>query len=170
MGVERIPSCLFVCIEKQQLLHFHGEELVTTYAISTSKRPPSNQENSFGTPLGLHCVAEKIGDGVPIGGVFKARVYTGQHYKDYPIQDPDEDELLITTRILRLHGLEIGKNSGPGCDTYERYVYIHGTNREEAIGTPQSHGCILLKNDDMLALYESVAEKTLVWIEDGKKN
>lgn len=98
-----------------------------------------------------------------MGGVFQSRIYTHKHYETYPTKEPDQ--LLITTRILRLKGLEPGKNADGTCDSYQRYIYIHGTNREHAIGTPQSHGCILLKNRDMLTLYAAVSEQSLLWIE-----
>lgn len=71
---------------------------------------------------------------------------------------------LITTRILRLRGLETGYNAGQGCDSYERYVYIHGTNHEDRIGEPFSGGCVELRNAEMLELFDAVREGDLVWI------
>lgn len=72
---------------------------------------------------------------------------------------------LITTRILWLRGLEPGVNSGPGIDTHDRYIYIHGTNHEERLGAPDSHGCVLLSNDEVIELFEQVPSGTLVMIE-----
>src|SRR5690606_32351873 len=68
---------------------------------------------------------------------------------------------LVTTRILRLRGLEPGKNSGENCDTYDRYIYIHGTNHEDRIGTPDTAGCIVLRNAEVITLYNSTPEGSL---------
>ena len=72
---------------------------------------------------------------------------------------------MILTRILRLRGLEPGINSGPGIDSWERYIYIHGTNHEELIGTPISHGCVCMRNRDIIELYDSIQEETIVVID-----
>jgi UDP-N-acetylmuramate--alanine ligase len=69
------------------------------------------------------------------------------------------------TRILRLEGLEEGINKGPGVDSFERYIYIHGTGREDLIGTPLSHGCVCLRNLDIIRLFGMVKESTLVYID-----
>ena len=131
----------------------HGE-LVKSYAISTSKRPPSNLKDSLGTPRGLHEIAERIGAGQPPGMVFKSRVPTGRHYNEYP--DEAVNDNLITGRILWLRGLEAGVNLGGNVDTYARYVYIHGTNHEARIGEPLSSGCVLMRNLDIVELSEIV--------------
>lgn len=153
---------LYVKISEQKLYVYFRGVLEKVYPVSTSRRPPSCVENSLGTPLGLHCIAEKIGDGAPLGMVFKGRVPQGTPYMQLP---PEESQAnLITTRILWLRGLE-PENSGPGCDTYSRYVYIHGTNQEDQIGTPNSHGCVLLRNQDVIELFDRVPTGTLVLIE-----
>ena len=95
--------------------------------------------------------------------VFISRKPTGKCYTDY--EHPEEPQNLITTRILRLRGLEAGINQGPKCDTYDRYVYIHGTNREASIGRPASAGCILMRNQEVIELYEQVASGSLILIE-----
>ena len=138
-------------------------ELVKSYAISTSKRPPSNVKNSLGTPRGLHEIAERIGAGQPPGMVFKSRIPTGKHYCEFA-GAPGEDNL-ITGRILWLRGLEPGVNRGGNVDTYERYVYVHGTNHEDRIGEPLSSGCVLMRNLDIVELYEEVRAGDHVWIE-----
>ena len=132
------------------------------FAISTSKNPPSCEADSYGTPLGLHALADKIGDGEPLGMVFKGRVPTGQHFAEFP--EEEQGRNLITTRIIRLRGLEAGKNSGQGCDSYERYVYIHGTNHEDRIGEPFSGGCVELRNTEVVELFDAVSEGDHVWI------
>ena len=145
---------------------FRGGELVRSYVVSTSKRPPCNVKNSLGTPRGLHEIAERIGAGQPPGMVFKSRVPTGRHYNEYPLDEAGNPPDLITARILWLRGLEPGVNQGGDVDTYERYVYIHGTNHEERIGQPLSSGCVLLRNIELVELYEDVRAGDLVWIVD----
>lgn len=154
---------LYVRIGEQKLYHLVKDQYFTSYSISTSKHPPSCKVNSFGTPIGLHFIKEKIGNNVPSRTVFKGRVSTQRHFLEYTKEEQREN--LITTRIFRLQGLENGKNAGIGCDSYQRYIYIHGTNHESHIGTPQSKGCILLTNNDVIQLYEKVPCKSLVWIE-----
>jgi len=135
---------------------------VKSWGISTSKRPPSNVKDSLGTPRGLHEIAERIGAGQPPGMVFKSRVPIGRHYGELP--DAAVNDNLITSRILWLRGLEAGVNRGGNVDTYERYVYIHGTNQEQLIGTPASHGCIRLRNADMITLHDMIPAGTPVEI------
>jgi len=96
--------------------------------------------------------------------VFESRVPTGQHYTEFSAADDNDN--LITSRILWLRGLEAGLNRGGDCDTYERYVYIHGTNHETRLGEPLSAGCVLMRNLDIVTLYEEVRVGDLVWISD----
>lgn len=167
----RKPSArsIVVSIGKQLMGFYRDEQLVKSYVISTSLRPPSNVKNSLGTPRGLHEIAERIGAGAPPGIVFRSRINTGRHFSEL---DADEQaKNLITTRILWLRGLEPGVNAGTNAtgesvDTYDRYVYIHGTNHEEKIGTPASSGCVQMRNLDIIELYDEVRAGDLVWIED----
>jgi len=133
-----------------------------TFAVSTSTRPPSCVEDSEGTPTGLHEIVDLIGDGEPRGTVFRGRVSVGRRYWEEPAEEQKKN--LITTRILRLRGMEPGINLGKGVDTYDRYVYIHGTNHEERLGHPASGGCILLSNQDIEELFDSVDIGSLVMI------
>lgn len=150
-------------------MFFQDCALQKSHVISTSLRPPSNVKGSLGTPRGLHAIAEKHGAGTPPGIVFKARVSTGRHFREFdPAQQTDN---LITSRILWLRGLEPGVNAGTNAagevvDTYGRYVYIHGTNHEERLGTPFSGGCIEMHNLEIVALFEQVRVGDVVWIED----
>jgi hypothetical protein len=159
-----IPTnrCLFVSITDQSMAVLENGKLVREYVISTSKNPPSCVADSFGTPSGLHAIADKIGTDAPAGMVFKGRVATGKLFSEVSAQDAAGS--LITSRILRMRGLEPGKNSGDGCDTYDRYVYIHGTNHEELIGQPASAGCVQLRNREMIELFDQVESGDLVWI------
>jgi hypothetical protein len=165
LGIKPGERLLAVRISTATMQFFRGGELVRSYVISTSKRPPSNVKNSLGTPRGLHEIAERIGAGQPPGMVFKARVPTGRHYVEALQREPDNDNL-VTSRILWLRGLEPGVNRGGDVDTYERYVYIHGTNHDDRIGEPLSAGCVLMRNLDIIALYEEVRAGDHVWIAD----
>lgn len=161
-GIAPTRVMLTASIANQRLYLWENRECTKVYTISTSEKEPSNVENSFGTPRGLHRIAKKIGDREPLGMVFKGRKPVGQTYWDY--LKPPEEKNLITTRILWLEGLEAGVNQGPGVDSFNRYIYIHGTDREHLIGTPISSGCLLLKNNEMLELFNATEEGSLVFI------
>ena len=164
LGRKSAARVIIVSIGRQRL-DFHAEEtLVKTYLVSTSLRPPSNLKDSLGTPRGLHEIAEKIGAGQPPGIVFQSRVASGRHFSELSTEENAQN--LITTRILWLRGLEPGHNAGGNVDTHARYVYIHGTNREDRLGTPASGGCVLMGNVDIAEFYEQVRVGDLVWIED----
>ena len=165
LGIKPGERLLAVRISTATLQFYQRGELVKSYGVSTSKRPPSNLKDSLGTPRGLHEIAERIGAGQPPGMVFKSRVPTGRHYFEMLEREPDNDNL-ITSRILWLRGLEPSVNRGGNVDTYERYVYIHGTNHEDRIGEPLSAGCVLMRNQEIVELYEQVRTGDLVWIAD----
>ncbi len=149
----------------QQLLGFYRDEaLIQSYIISTSLRPPSNRKDSRGTPRGLHEIAERIGAGALPGTVFKGRVNLGQHFNELSVEEHTKN--LITSRILWLRGREPGVNAGGEVDSYERYIYMHGTNHEEKLGTPFSGGCIEMRNLEIIALFEEIRAGDLIWIED----
>jgi hypothetical protein len=154
LGIKPSDRLLLVRISTATLQFYQRGVLVRSYPISTSKRPPSNVKHSLGTPRGLHEIAERIGAGQPPGMVFKARVCTGHHFSE--ISDAASQDNLITSRILWLRGLETGVNRGGEVDTYDRYIYIHGTNHESRIGEPISAGCVLMRNMDILELYEQL--------------
>jgi hypothetical protein len=164
LGIKPGERVLAVRIGTATLQFLRNGALVKSYVVSTSKRPPSNIKNSLGTPRGLHEIAERIGAGQPTGVVFKGRKPTGQHFSEIP--DASENTNLITSRILWLRGLEPGVNRGGDVDTYERYVYIHGTNQEARLGDPISAGCVLMRNLDVIELYEEMRTGDLVWIAD----
>ncbi|MEM7671802.1 MAG: L,D-transpeptidase [Verrucomicrobiota bacterium] len=159
---QEIPQdILWVSIPEQRLRHYHNQDLENVYTISTSKAPPSCIENSFGTPTGMHIVADKIGEGANAGTIFESRVPT-RHVSDL---SPDEQRKnYVTTRIMRMRGLEPGHNAGPGRDTYDRYVYIHGTNHPERIGKPFSGGCVELKDSDVILLFSKIDTGAIVAI------
>jgi hypothetical protein len=156
---------LCVSISRQRLTHYRHGRAVAEYVVSTSRNPPSCLEDSLGTPTGLHRVAEKIGADAPAGTVFKGRVSQGLTFSEMPAADGMKN--LTTSRILWLEGQEEGVNRGPGRDSKARYIYIHGTNQEAHLGRPNSHGCVLLGNCDVIALFDAVPAGTLVWIGDA---
>jgi lipoprotein-anchoring transpeptidase ErfK/SrfK len=162
LGIKPSARTLLVRIGASTLQFYQDDKLVKSYVISTSKRPPSNVKNSLGTPRGLHEIAERIGAGQPAGMVFSSRLPTGQHFSEMA----ESADNLITSRILWLRGLEPGVNQGGEVDTYERYVYIHGTSREDRIGERQSAGCVLMRNIDVIELYEEVRPGDQVLIVD----
>lgn len=164
LGIKPADRLLFVRIGTATLQFYRKGVLVKSYAVSTSKRPPSNVKNSLGTPRGLHEIAERIGAGQPPGMVFSSRIPTGRHFSELP--EPDQQRQLITSRILWLRGLEPGVNLGGDVDTYDRYIYLHGTNHESRIGQPMSAGCIELRNLDIIELYEEVRRGDHVLIVD----
>ena len=130
--------------------------------MSSSKQPPSCIENSLGTPWGLHKVIEKIGNNEKKGMVFEGRVPIGLTADQCSTEKQKSN--LITSRILRIDGLEPGVNSGGDVDTFKRYVYIHGTNHEDKIGTPSSSGCLQMTNDDVIELFDNILVGTHLFI------
>lgn len=164
LGIKPAERVLVVRISTATLQFYRAGVLVKSYPISTSKRPPSNVKGSLGTPRGLHEIAERIGAGQPPGTVFKSRVATGHHFSE--LRDGPTQDNLITSRILWLRGLEPGVNRGGDVDSYNRYIYIHGTNHEARIGEPLSAGCVLMRNLDILELFEEVRAGDHVLIMD----
>jgi len=165
LGIKPATRLLAVHIGAQTLQLLEAGRLVRAWPVSTSRRPPSTVADSLGTPTGLHEIAERIGAGAPPGMVFKGRVPTGRHYHEYPAAEQARTNF-ITTRILWLRGLEPGHNAGPGVDSHARYIYFHGTNHEDRIGTPASGGCVQLRNIDMIELFEAVRAGDWVLIGD----
>ncbi len=147
-------------VETQTLFICRNEKVVERYDASTSRFGVGIREGSFKTPPGVHRIKEKIGSNAPIGRIFKNRADTGVDWDGV-----STEENLILTRILRLEGLEEGINKGSGVDSDERCIYIHGTNREDLVGTPLSHGCIALRNRDVVRLFEVAQEGMCVYID-----
>lgn len=148
------PCSLRVDIPSQTLTWMRGAER-RVFPVSTSRQGVGFDEGSLKTPTGRFRVSEKFGDGEPLGAVFRSRVPIGQTAA--PGEAPAED--LILTRILWLDGLD-----PQNANTRERFIYIHGTNREDLIGQPASHGCIRMRNEDVAALYNLTPPGTPVEI------
>ena len=163
---KRTDDVLIVVLGEKIMQHWHGEELVSQLPVSHSRRPLSCQQDSLGTPWGLHEVAEKHGGDQPAGMVFKGRKPTGQRWQDLPAND---QTCLVTTRILRLRGLEPGLNYGPGVDSFDRYIYIHGTNHPDKFPENISAGCLTMLDEPLIDLYEKIAEGSHVFILDERR-
>ncbi len=136
-------------------------QFLKVFACSTSRFGVGQVKNSQCTPLGLHCIAEKIGGGQPAVTVFKARQIIGH------TSQPEFADAKITTRILWLEGLEPGYNRGGAVDSHERYIYIHGTADQSSLGRPATHGCVHVADKDLIPLFELLPSGTLVWIGQG---
>jgi hypothetical protein len=162
---EKNDVCLIASINNQRLYILQNDRVKNEYPISTSSLGVGSEAGSNRTPLGVHQVAQKFGDGAVIGAIFKARQNTGELARIYS-DSTNVDEDLVTTRILWLKGLEPGLNQGPSIDSYRRYIYIHGTNEEGLIGQPASHGCIRMKNKDVVELYNLTPRGALVYLID----
>lgn len=153
-----------VSIADQKLYLMEDGQTLKQYPVSTSVYGIGSEAGSNKTPLGKHKVVSKFGAGAKLGAIFRSRINTGRVAKIYT-DDTDLEEDDVTTRILRLTGLEPGKNQGPGVDSFSRYIYIHGTPEEGLIGRPASHGCIRMRNADVIELFDLVNEGTIVMIE-----
>jgi lipoprotein-anchoring transpeptidase ErfK/SrfK len=143
-----------VSISAQRLDLIDGAQVLRSFPVSTSMFGTGTEAGSFKTPTGKFSIAEKTGDGAAQGAVFRSRVPTGETGGE---ENPDD---LVQTRILWLQGME-----EHNANTRGRYIYIHGTNHEAAIGTPASHGCVRMRNADVAELYELVDNGTEVVIE-----
>jgi lipoprotein-anchoring transpeptidase ErfK/SrfK len=156
---------LDISIGNQQLTLVANDQEIKTYPISTAKNGPGECRGSECTPRGWHSIRAKIGANQPLNSVFIARRPTGEIYSpELALQFPQRDWIL--TRILWLGGLEPGKNRYGQVDSTWRYIYIHGTPDELMDGTPQSHGCVRMKNTDIAELFELVGAGMKVFIHE----
>ena len=160
---EDLDTLLYVDIPSQQMFFIKKGEIVNIYSISSSYYGTGNKVNSLMTPLGKHEIYKKLGENLPENAILKGRVWNGA-IADIIKEPIDTDFDHVTSRILWLDGLEEGKNKGPGIDSRERYIYIHGTAEEGLIGKPASDGCIRMYNKDVIELFDLVDEKAQVWI------
>lgn len=139
----------------QQLLKCHSSSGVRRYAVSTALKGVGERMGSFQTPRGQHVIRAKIGAGCPPGAVFVGRRPTGEIYTpELGLAAPQRDWIL--SRILWLSGREPGRNRGGNVDTLRRFIYIHGSPDEGEFGLPRSHGCIRMRNTDIVELFDLV--------------
>jgi hypothetical protein len=154
---------VLVDTSEQELYLYKKKQLKKIYPISTAIKGEGSQLGSEQTPIGIHQVKEKFGQDAPFASIFVGRQETGKIAKiiHAPI-DYRTDH--VTSRILWLDGLETGKNKGSDVDSYQRFIYIHGTAEEGLIGRKASHGCIRMLNKDVIRLFEQLPTNSLIYI------
>jgi len=155
-----------VSLSRQQLALFGDDgACIRRYPVSTAARGAGELRDSGCTPRGRHVVRAKIGAGMPAGTVFRARRPTGERWSpELAAAQPGRDWIL--SRILWLSGCEPGRNRLGAVDSMRRYIYIHGTGDDQPMGEPRSHGCIRMRNRDIIELFELVAAGTEVLIQE----
>lgn len=155
---------IVISIAQQRLTLFSAGQLLKDYAISTAKNGVGQENGSGCTPLGEHAIRAKIGTNQPMGTVFAGRRPTGEVFSpELAAQYPTRDWIL--TRILWLTGREHGFNRYGPVDTLRRYIYIHGCPDDAPMGVAESHGCIRMRNEEVVELFERVCVSTVVLIE-----
>jgi len=147
---------VFVDVSGQRLALVKDRHVIELWPVSTAQAGLNNKNESGGTPPGLHRIWEMIGEGAALGTIYESRQSTGGIWDSLDNSSHEKD--LILTRILTLDGQEEGLNRGPGVDSRERFIYIHGTNQEDKIGQPVSHGCVRMSNSHIIELFDLVEE------------
>lgn len=157
-------------IASQRLTLTEAGRVTHDYPVSTGLKGYGCEMGSYQTPVGLHRIKLRIGEGLPLGTVFARRRPTGEVFSpDLGESAPARDWIL--TRILWLEGAEPGRNRGGNVDTLRRYVYIHGTPDEGMKNAPSSHGCIRMFNTDIIELFSRVSAGTpVLLVADGLCN
>ncbi|MEN9503219.1 MAG: hypothetical protein RI964_2504 [Pseudomonadota bacterium] len=156
---------VFLVDDSDQRMYWYKDgELMKTYRISTAAKGLGFMPESNQTPSGAHRIASKIGKNAKRGMVFDKLTPTGEIAKIYT-KPQYGVKALVLSRILRLDGLEPGKNKGGRVDTFNRAIYFHGTNKEGNLGVRASHGCIRMNNDEIIDLFDRVSVDTLVYIQ-----
>lgn len=157
---------LCISLAEQRLYAYAAGRLLHDYAISSALNGAGERQGSGCTPRGWHQVRARIGSGLPLGAVLRGRRWTGEIWStQLHEQFPGRDWIL--SRILWLSGLEPGRNRLGEVDTFRRYIYIHGTPDCEPMGQALSHGCIRMRNAELLELFERVPAHCRVLIEEG---
>ncbi|MBP6130245.1 L,D-transpeptidase [Thauera sp.] len=149
----------------RQCLELFGADgaCIRRYAVSTGERGAGERSGSLCTPRGRHRIRARIGAGAPAGAVFRGRRPTGEVWTpEFAAAHPGRDWIL--SRILWLCGEEPGRNRGGEVDTMRRYIYLHGTGDDQPMGVARSHGCVRMRNHDIIELFELVPAGTVVEI------
>ena len=154
---------IIISIKLQNLFLLIDDRIKFTYKISSAKAGIGQLKGSYKTPLGHHTIRAKIGENNPIYSVYEGRRPTGDIWTKNLNEQLSKDDWILT-RIIWLSGKEIGFNRLGDFDSMQRFIYIHGTNEEELLGSPASHGCIRMSNNDILTLYQYVEVGTDVFI------
>ena len=154
-----------ISISDQTLSLFDEDKLVKQYSISTAKNGVGEEMDSECTPRGKHIIIEKIGAGCEANSVFVGRIHTGEIYEP-ALRELQPERDWILTRILWLSGVEAGKNKGQlegvNIDSHARYIYIHGSPDDVAMGQPGSRGCVRMRNPDVIELFDLIEPGTEV--------
>jgi len=157
---------IIVNVKKQELQCWNNEQLKSSYSISTAKNGVGENQGSECTPRGQHIIRAKIGNGAAINSIFVGRRFTNEIFnEDLRKQFPERDWIL--TRILWLSGTELGINRLGNVDTMRRFIYIHGCPDKDLMGQPSSHGCIKMRNSELIELFNKVDVGTFVTIKEG---
>ena len=163
-----IPTedCILIDLARQRLSLYTGGRLELEYPVSTALNGAGELMGSEKTPRGLHRIRARIGAGCEPGTVFVGRRPTGEVYTPALAQRcPERDWIL--SRILWLCGEESGRNRLGRFDSMRRYIYIHGTPDSEPMGEPRSHGCVRMRNQDIIELFDRVPAGLKVRIDEG---
>ncbi len=154
-----------VSIKEQSLTLYDQGKQLKQYSVSTAKNGSGELMDSECTPCGVHFISEKIGEGTEKNSVFVGRLETGEIYES-ALRELHPERDWILTRILWLSGTEEGKNKGHNVDSHDRYIYIHGSPDDVDMGQPGSRGCVRMRNDDIIELFEMIEVGTEVVIDD----
>ena len=159
----KIVKHIDIDVNKQILTLYEDKSVLSSYSISTAKNGVGQQNGSECTPLGNHAIDSKIGDDAAENSVFVGREETGEIFsEELRKTNPERDWIL--TRILWLTGQEEGINRGGEVDTKSRYIYIHGCPDGDSFSIPSSHGCVKMRNKDIVELFKIVDAGTRVFI------
>ena len=155
-----------ISIARQELRLKNADgNTILAASVSTAANGPGEEQDSECTPRGSHYICAKIGAGAPVNAVFVGRRLTGERYSNgFANLHPERDWIL--TRILWLKGNETGRNRGGKVDTQRRYIYIHGAPDNVQMGVPGSRGCVRMRNDDLIRLFDLVEIGTPVQINE----
>jgi len=146
---------VLVDLDRQTLVLLEGQRILRSYPVSTARNGPGELNGSGCTPRGRHRIRIKLGAGLPANTVFRGRRPTGEIYSPKLAAEHANRDWILT-RILWLTGCEPGRNRGGDRDTLRRFIYIHGSPDTTPMGVPGSHGCIRMRNRDLLELFELV--------------
>lgn len=157
---------ILINVKEQKLEYWVNDKVACEYTISTAKNGVGEKNGSECTPRGQHIIRAKIGAGENVNSIFVGRRFTGEIFSEsLRKKHPDRDWIL--TRILWLSGLELGVNRLGCVDTMRRYIYIHGCPDNDVMGQPTSHGCIKMRNKELIELFDKVEVGTIVTIKEA---
>lgn len=157
---------IIINVKEQKLECWVNDKVACEYTISTAKNGVGEKNGSECTPRGQHIIRAKIGAGENVNSIFVGRRFTGEIFSEsLRKKHPDRDWIL--TRILWLSGLELGVNRLGCVDTMRRYIYIHGCPDNDVMGQPTSHGCIKMRNKELIELFDKVEVGTIVTIKEA---